>query len=178
VGYSLRMYIISCLVRHQISFLLISVYQFKLEVRSVALSPDNMIVLAGKVGGAIEIYEASSGQLLEQLQGHLDYVTSLTFTPDGRRFLSSSRDKIIHYWEISFDALREGADKELNIGSKLLCRLVDHTGGINCVSVSHDGQWIASAGADHTVILWDNALASRLILNGHDDHIGEFKLPF
>jgi WD40 repeat protein/serine/threonine protein kinase len=50
--------------------------------------------------------------------------------------------------------------------------LLGHTGDVYCLSYSPDGQTIASAGRDGTVILWDAETGeSRLVLKGHSGEV-------
>jgi WD40 repeat protein len=140
----------------------------------VAFSSEDILVLAGLGNGMIEMYETAGGQLLRQFQGHMGRIFSLAFIPDKARFLSSSWDKTIKYWEIKFDVAGEATNRKLTLTGKCIRALVGHTGHVNRISISHDGQWIASASSDHTVMLWDNNFEPRVMLKGHDQAISKF----
>jgi glucose repression regulatory protein TUP1 len=150
----------------------------------VAISPDDILVLGGMRDGSICMWEISTGRLLGRVQSHSFSVFSVAFTPDGHGFLSGSGDKTINYWEIDFDALRKINDKGILNGDmegekgclKRIPGLTGHKGGVLDVSISPDGQWVASASWDETVMFWDTSLAPRLMLKGHKN-LGMFKFP-
>lgn len=75
---------------------------------SVAYSPDRRLVISsgpqvkeGKVAACpIHLWNMPQFYHLCQFDGHEDLVTHLAFCPDGRRFLSCSKDGTIRLWEI------------------------------------------------------------------------------
>ncbi|MFI6318911.1 hypothetical protein ACIBG8_15385 [Nonomuraea sp. NPDC050556] len=71
-------------------------------------------------------------------------VTSVAFSPDGRRLASAGFDGQVHQWEA-------GTWRELGRP------LAGHTSWIKSVAFSPDGKVLASAALDRTVRLWDVA---------------------
>lgn len=47
----------------------------------------------------LEIHDAENGRELLSMEGHLDYVSAVHFSPDGRRLVSSSWDYTARQWE-------------------------------------------------------------------------------
>jgi WD40 repeat protein len=56
----------------------------------------------------VKVWDSHTGKLLRSFRGHTGLVTSVTFTPDGRRLLSGSRDKTVKVWDLT------RLDKKLN----------------------------------------------------------------
>jgi len=84
---------------------------------------------------------------------HEDIVRSLSFDSTGTLLASGSDDCTV--------ALHNLVTKQ----SRVLRR---HTSSVYAVSLSPDGKWLASAGADNVAILWDvETLNFRYLLEGH-----------
>ncbi len=65
-----------------------------------AFSPDGRVFATPGAGGIV-LYETASGRPRLRLAGHLQDVTGLAFTPDGRRLVSSSRDSTVLIWDVT-----------------------------------------------------------------------------
>ena len=83
----------------------------------------------------------------KSLKGHTGYVTSVSFSPDGRYALSGSHDRTIRLWEVA-------TGKELQ-------QLIGYT-SIKSVSFSPDGRYILSGDDDKTICLWEVATGKVL----------------
>lgn len=75
------------------------------------------------------------------LKGHTSYVTSVAFSPDGKRLASPSHDRTMKVWDATS-------------GQETLT-LTGHTFDVTSVAFSPDGKRLASASADGTVKVWD-----------------------
>lgn len=81
-------------------------------------------------------------------------VTSLAFTPDGRRLLGASVGGYINTWDIT-------TGKQLN-------RVNTQQSAVQDIAVSPDGSWLATAGDSRTIKLWDAATGRETaVLSGH-----------
>ena len=99
----------------------------------------------------------SSGQLTDTLfRGHTGNVTSVAWSPDGRRIVSGSYDNTLQLWD--------GAN-----GKPIGAPLKGHTGIVSSVAWSPDGRRIVSGSWDDTLRLWDGASGKPIgaPLKGH-----------
>ena len=86
-------------------------------ISSVKFSPDGSRIVSGSYDETIKIWNTSSGNLIKTLgednkryhhrgsdnintsYGHFDLISSIDFSPDGNKIISSSYDKTVKIWE-------------------------------------------------------------------------------
>jgi hypothetical protein len=68
----------------------------------LAFSPDSRTVAYSGEGAAIRILEVASGHERHHFPGHRGSITSLTFSPDGQKLISGSRDTMALVWDLGW----------------------------------------------------------------------------
>ena len=121
---------------------------------SVAFHPDGNTIAGSGWAGAIDLWDANTGEHIRTLAGHTGSVRSVAFHPDGNTLASGSMDNTLRLWNP-------------NTGENLKM-LKGHTAGVWTVSFSPDGNTLASAGGASTIKLWNTNTGELLkTLEGH-----------
>ncbi len=82
---------------------------------SVAISPDRKLVAAGDKGGQIIIWDLPNLNYLTYLSNHLDNITGLLFSNDGKYLYSSSEDGTVRVWGVLLDKSSLGVNEGVPI---------------------------------------------------------------
>src|SRR6266702_514140 len=68
-------------------------------ILSIALSPDGQRIVSRSGGGAIRVWNATTGETeAGPFTRHTDWVSSVAFSPDGQRIASGSFDRTVRVW--------------------------------------------------------------------------------
>ena len=81
------------------------------EVYAVAFSPtdERPWIASGGEDGKVKIWDSRSGEPVRTLHGHTGIVSSLVFSPNGKRLYSGSRDTTVKVWDLT--RLSQAADR-------------------------------------------------------------------
>jgi WD40 repeat protein len=123
-------------------------------VRHLLWTPDGSALLSGSQDPLIRILDPTDGSLRKVLEGHRNWVLSLSMTTDCKLLASGSGDKTIRIWDWA--------------SGETLAVLEGHSRPVLGVAFSPDGKSLVSVGADGQIRLWDVASStSRYTLEGH-----------
>ena len=103
---------------------------------------NNVVVVGlGSHDHNIVILDATTGSQMSVLSGHTGWVRSLTFSSDGKSFVSGGDDKIIKLW----DTQTGGVAKTF----------YGHSSSVTSISISPPCDTIISGSWDGTIRIWD-----------------------
>lgn len=70
-------------------------------VNTVAVDPKSRFVVSAGKDRLIKLWSTETGKLLQTLEGHLNAVSSVKITADGKKMVSCSVDGIIKVWDLA-----------------------------------------------------------------------------
>ena len=158
-----------------------------LYVQSVAFSPIANQVVTGcdDKKAYLRIWDLDTKQPIRTLQGHTDAITSITYSRDGKRLLTTSFDNTARIWDVAtgkelqvleghswwvWDAAFSPDESQVvtvsQDGTAIVWTLADksksppftgHRGPVYSVAFSPNGEQIVTGGYDKRVLLWKPA---------------------
>ncbi len=119
------------------------------SIKSLAYSPDGLVLAAGTGHGKVQFWDVKSGRLLYSLTRHApaSAVDTLTFSPGGNILASGTKDEI-KLWDVKIRGH--------------LATLQDRKHRIVALAFSPDGKTLASRAEHDNVILWEVATGIKL----------------
>jgi WD40 repeat protein len=157
-------------------------------VKSLAFSPDGLVLAAGCVDGSVVVWETAARRSRATLRGHAGIVNGLAFSPDGRSLATADHDGTLCVWDVATGRLRSSARGASSIRSVAFspdgltiatcgihlilwdaaagCRthsVLDRVGGFySALDYSPDGRWLAATSATRgTITFWELAAPGR-----------------
>ncbi|KAG8791784.1 hypothetical protein FRC12_008127 [Ceratobasidium sp. 428] len=126
----------------------------------IAYSPNGQYIVSNFGYSGLGVWDAQTGRMTGQLEGHEDSVVSVAYSPTGTRIASGSRDRNIRIW----DARNHQPAGEPFQG---------HSDQVNSIAYSPDSAYIVSGSDDKTVRIWDASTGQTIaqLLEGHTDGV-------
>jgi WD40 repeat protein len=99
------------------------------------------ILASGSDDNHVKVWDVTTGQCLQTLVGHTNWVRAIAFSSDGQTLASGSEDHTIRLWHVSTGE----CFKLLN----------GHTNWVRAIAYSADGQVLISASGDNSIKQWE-----------------------
>lgn len=126
--------------------------------------PGNRHILIGTKEGTLELYDVSSGDLLEEIEAHKGEVWSMSLQPDKKGLVSGGADKQLKFWEFEIQRNEYGQRLLTLVHTKTVTMEDD----ILCCVFSNDMKFLAVALLDNTVkVFHADTMNFFLSLYGH-----------
>jgi WD40 repeat protein/serine/threonine protein kinase len=110
---------------------------------SLAFQPGTEGLALGKTNGTIWVRDGARTRSLKALTGHTSQISSLSFSPDGRRLASASYDRTMKVWDVAS-------------GQELLT--IQQPDFVISLTFSRDGSMLVSASLNGNLRIWDAGL--------------------
>jgi len=122
--------------------------------QAVAYSVHGPWIATGSADKTVRLYEADTQDHIRTYRGTKDFVTALTFSPDGKTLAAATLDGDIRLYQT-------------NANRQRVSPIDAHRGRIAALAYSANGEYLASAGDDGTVKIWTGTRGrSVLVLPG------------
>jgi WD40 repeat protein len=126
---------------------------------AVTFSPDSRLVAVHNQH-RVGLWELPGGKAYRELSGHEEGITTVAFSPDGRRIATSSiyPENQVRLWNAA-----DGHE---------IATMKGHSNEIKTLTFSPDGRRLASGSMDQTVRLWDAVTGDELAtIKGHNGYV-------
>ena len=115
-------------------------------MNSVSFSPDGTKIASASNDKTVKLWDVTSWECLQTLEGHSDRVESVSFSPDGTKVASGSWDKswdkTVKLWDVT--------------SGKCLQTLEGHSNWVTRVLFSPDGTKLASVTCRTRIKIWQD----------------------
>src|SRR4051812_38751657 len=110
-------------------------------VLTADIRADQTQIAYGGPSRLIKIYSTKTGEIQHKIKKHTEWVTAVTFSPDGEMLATADRNGGISVWDP--DSAQE------------LYTLAGHKSGVTALNWRGDSKLLASSSEDGTVKLWE-----------------------
>ncbi len=123
-------------------------------IQDVIFTPDGTLLISVSDDKTIRVWDTESGDLLRTLRGWMG-----TGPEGGLNAVALSPDRQFFFVGGFLDRFTGSRNGDIRIlafeTGEQIGILQGHSDTVNKLSISHDGQWLASASFDATIMIWD-----------------------
>ncbi|QDU08123.1 SUMF1/EgtB/PvdO family nonheme iron enzyme [Gimesia aquarii] len=101
-------------------------------------------------------FNQAGGTLIRTFSGHLQSISCVAMTHDGKHAVSGARDRLLKIWDLST--------------GRPLHTLKGHSRAVFCVAVTPDAKYVVSGSDDKTLKIWE--LATGKLIQTFKGHVG------
>jgi WD40 repeat protein len=128
-------------------------------VRSLAVSPDDTMVVSGSECGRLRLWNMKEGSIVgDPWEGHNDAVRCLDWSRNAQEILSGSRDDTIRRWNP-------------DTGCEIAPPIETGHGYVHVVKYSPQDGKFASGGADNIIRVWSRDSKLLIEIRGHEYYV-------
>ena len=114
----------------------------EINKKSELKSSVKVFVATGSRGKRIKLWDAKEGTLIENFEGHDNWVRDLVFHPNGKYLLSVSDDKSMRVWDLS--------------NGRCIKKISEaHNHFVSCIDFSAKYLVCATGSVNNQIKLWD-----------------------
>ncbi|MDX2255881.1 MAG: NB-ARC domain-containing protein [Pseudanabaenaceae cyanobacterium bins.39] len=140
------------------------------RIWSVAFHPDGNLIASGGDDHAIKIWELRTGKCTKTLQGHSNAVYGIAYNSAQKILVSGHEDQTIKIWDLTLNQSLNLTSEQITVQPALV--LTGHSNRVFSVSLSPDGNLLASASGDRTIRLWNPQTGENIkTLYGHQSWV-------
>lgn len=137
-----------------------------------AFAPNGETVAIGSTAGSVRTWKTDSGEKAREFPALTKAVRALVYSPEGQMLTGAGDEGIIYLWDArSGQALPAAPPKQMTFFTRKESKdalLQGHTAPILALSFLPEGQFLASASADHTIKVWNTHEQTEIMtFSGH-----------
>ena len=130
---------------------------------AAVFNPGGTQCAVGDRDGVIHIIDVASGEVIQRLRQHIEFVYCLQYLPGNNHLLSAGKDKSIREWDVEsgklvrdYAGIFSASAPTGHVAHGLKPATRSHRMTILSLAVAPDGDWMATGSQDNTLKLWQN----------------------